>query len=645
MTRQLSASQRLGWMGLLLLLLTSLALSGVTYRLLHQLRMDSETARAQLLAQSVAQRVEHALAVGVPLEQLQGMQAFLEHRLKTHADIASIALLNADGKVLWQARADMAHNDASNAAQANAPVAMHSRQPLASVRLELQSSDLQSFAASTALLLIPVIILLSALAFLAARFSEAQGPLLRNFAARLGTRAIRNGRFDSSFVIAQRREYDLRVQNLGHATRHVHETLVRVRRLIASLRVTEPQSSRRDRLDQLLHEAEGRDRFADNGLRQIRVVAAQAQAFWACLLVSLSSMAMTVLATSDAATTPLQTWMQVWRLPLFVACAVVGALLSSRTRLRPHVSLMACCIALCGLGMAWSMGWLERLAVNADLLAMPLLGGAIAGAALLACMQVQMQRGGSTIAAAPHWPVAAIGAWSIALLWMAPALAAVTQSALGERLGAAALMLPALCCMVHLLQWNAPRSAWRMALGASSAQTAFRISPALLAAAATGVLAMLLDSLDSLTWGTASIAINSMLGIGVMAGLYRPILRSRQLLVMLLLCALLWMLSQLLEDSALLHSGIACVAALAQGWVLGCMLKSNGPRHELNALQHLIAVTLGAWVAMWLLQLSLPPIGLPFAACALLGAGLWKLSHQAAGLNTAPDSPGASDAA
>ncbi|QIL70530.1 hypothetical protein G7048_09290 [Diaphorobacter sp. HDW4B] len=642
MTRQHSTSQRLGWMGLLLLLLTSLALSGVTYRLLHQLRMDSETARAQLLAQSVAQRVEHALAVGVPLEQLQGMQAFLEHRLKTHADIASIALLNADGKVLWQARANIANSDASNAAQANAPVAMHSRQPLASVRLELQSSDLQSFAASTAMLLVPVIILLSALAFLAARFSEAQGPLLRNFAARLGTRAILNGRFDSSFVIAQRREYDLRVQNLGHATRHVHETLVRVRRLIASLRVTEPQSSRRDRLDQLLHEAEGRDRFADNGLLQIRVVAAQAQAFWACLLVSISSMAMTMLATSDAATTPLQTWVQTWRLPLFVACAVVGALLISRTRLRPHVSLMACCIALCGLGIAWSMGWLERLAVNADLLAMPLLGGAMAGAALLACMQVQMQRGGSTIAATPHWPVAAIGAWSIALLWMAPALAAVTQSALGERLGAAALMLPALCCIVHLLQWNAPRSAWRMALGASSAQPAFRISPALSAAAATGVLAMLLDSL---TWGTASIAINGMLGIGVMAGLYRPILRSRQLLVMLLLCALLWMLSQLLKDSALLHSGIACVAALAQGWVLGCMLKSNGPWHEPKAPHHLIAVTLGASAAMWLLQLSLPPISLPLAACALLGAGLWKLAHQAVGLNTAPDSPGASDAA
>ena len=619
-----SAANRLGLIGMVLLLLASIALCGVTYQQLQGLRHSSESARAQLLAQSIAQRVQHAIAVGIPMQQLQGVEEFFQSRLSTYPDIDSIALVLADGTVLKQAQQRDVAPDASTSAVADVPITMAGK-PLASVRLALKPSSAQAFAQQSALLLLPVIVLLAALAFLAARFSEAQGPRLRNFATRLAIRSIRNGRYDRSFAINQRKEYDLRVQGLGHTTRTVHESLVRVRRLIASLRVTEPQLARRERLDQLLHSAESTDHFAENGLFQIRVVAAEAQAFWACLLISMASMSLAALVT-QASLTAGPVALQTYSLALLAVSACAGALLNARLRWRMISTALVSSILVCGIGLIWASGWLDAWPAHITLLATHVLCGLVAGGALHACQNVQLQPqySNNAIATNPRWAVAALSAWSVALVWLAPALARTTHSAIGLHLGAAALALPAVCSLFYLLQWNQPRSPWRFQPRARSEAW---LTPAGLAACAVGVVAVLFNTH---AFASDTLLTQSALAIGLFAGLSKRLLSRRHLALLTVLCALVWVLDFLLAQNPLGHNAVACLAAAGFGFVSGSLLTLGGPKRELPALHFLVSVAIGAVLAGIGLHMKLPAQMLAVIGTVLLGAGIWRLGKPTA---------------
>ena len=322
--RRPSAALRLGWIALALLLLAAAVLAWNTQEQLRGMRQESERVRAQLMADSLSQRIGHALDIGIPLDALVGVEALFNQRLGAHAEIQSIALLQGPGKVLWFTEREKPAREAAGT-MADAPVVVHG-EFRGIVRLTLQESGPGPFVRSAAILLLPTVLLLAALAYLAARFSEAQGVKLRNHAVRLAMRAIASGRYDRSVVLPHRRGFDLRAQQLGHAVRGVHETLTRVRRLISSLRQTEPQAQRREYLDMLLAEAQGSHRFAEHGLAQVRVVAAQAQAFWICLLVTLSAAALLGLAVSASDTVSETTFGRSVLLPgLFIAAAAVAA--------------------------------------------------------------------------------------------------------------------------------------------------------------------------------------------------------------------------------------------------------------------------------------------------------------------------------
>ena len=150
MPRRSHAANRLGWMGLLLLLISCIVLSAVTYQQLRSLRQTSEATRAQLLAQSAAQRLQHAVAVGIPLRELQGVKEFFQHRLNAHPDIQSISVVLADGTVLWHTQREQ-QPEKSAGVQSLTPIAVNGRQ-VASVQLQLRQSSVQAFARSTALL-------------------------------------------------------------------------------------------------------------------------------------------------------------------------------------------------------------------------------------------------------------------------------------------------------------------------------------------------------------------------------------------------------------------------------------------------------------------------------------------------------------
>lgn len=462
---------RLGIAAVLLLLLAASLLSIYTYDQLRDMRAASDRTRSQLMAQSLSLRITHAVESGIPLRSLVGVEALFQQRMASQSDIQALALVLPDGKVLWQATRDA--GDAGDAgAKAEVPVQVHGA-PVAILRLVLRDIGAATFARATAAMLLPAIALLALLAYLAARFSQAQGIELRNHAAWRARRAIAQGRYDQAVVLPQRRGFDLRVQQLGHAVRGVHEGLVRVRRLIASLRQTEPQHLRRERLDQLLAKAEADDRFAEHGIAQVRVVAAEAQAFWIALLVALSALALQTLWLRSLhlqGETPWQ-WQGLAPAPaaslaaFFVACTAAWCVTRWRRWPAPTVVLPACIALLatamaCASGLPASRPWPLAMVAGAW-------HGLVVGAVLAACQAVEhVPRTRPEYAyARPRWRAATWSAWTVTAIWLGPALGSLALDALGPLQGAYALLLPAACAGFFVVRWNGPRSPWRSRTG------------------------------------------------------------------------------------------------------------------------------------------------------------------------------------
>lgn len=627
-----TVAARLGWIGLVLLLISCIALSVISYQQLRNLCQSSDTTRAQLMAQSIKQRIQHAMVIGIPLHELQGVEEFFRHRLDAHPDIQSLSIVMSDGSVLWETLRQNAQ--AASIGTVSEASVNQVGQPIANVRLQLRQGCVQTFAHSTAWLLAPVIVLLAVLAWLAALFSEAQGLQLRNFSAKLAIGSIHEGRYDRSFVIRQRREFDLRVQGLGHATRSVQEMQVRVRRLITSLRATEPQLARRERLDQLLQHAQGHDCFSEHGMLQIRVVATQAQSFWACLLTTLSAAALPALEI-QALQPQVSGNLSLLTVCVFALSVCAGALCTRRLPWRMVTVALTGCLSLITLGTTWALGLMAFLQPTTGLLLTQIICGLVAGATLHAFLTVekQPQHSLNTITAGPHRGAAAIGAWTLALLWLAPALASITHDALGPLLGAAALVMPAACCLIYLLRWNEPRSPWRVIPSPASPHTHAPSSMpghtpfTCITACAIGVLSMLPYANLTLP---QTLAVGNALGLGLLAGLFMRVLHQHSLAVMAALSAALWAASWFLEDDSLWHLGAVAVAAACLGGCLASALKSTLSEAGRPILHFLAPMVLGSVLAGLCIAAGMPAAMQALAAVMLVAVVLSKTAVKSA---------------
>lgn len=625
--RRPSAALRLGWIALALLLLAAAVLAWNTQEQLRGMRQESERVRAQLMADSLSQRIGHALDIGIPLDALVGVEALFNQRLGAHAEIQSIALLQGPGKVLWFTEREKSAREAAGT-MADAPVVVHG-EFRGTVRLTLQESGAGPFVRSAAILLLPTVLLLAALAYLAARFSEAQGVKLRNHAVRLAMRAIASGRYDRSVVLPHRRGFDLRVQQLGHAVRGVHETLTRVRRLISSLRQTEPQAQRREYLDMLLAEAQGSHRFAEHGLTQVRVVAAEAQAFWVSLLVTLSAVALLGLAISASDTSFDTALGRTVLLPgLFTAAAAAAAWVTQGRRWPVLSVLFTACAGLGVLAVLMAAGILADQGPLQVLSGTALGCGAFAGAALAACTTVeQAPRRQDFKHAMPRWHRASLGAWLGVAVWLGPALGSVTFAALGGFYGVLALTLPLLCAGFLLMRWNEPRSPWRHRVSAHAAAPAADLR-AWGVTAGTAIAAGLLVAQGWMAGTTvphslADAAVACALGVGVLAGLLDPLRRRRHkgaaLALALVLNGLVW----LVPDMAAWQAPALAAAAMLTAYLLGHALASTQRTLHLSASAMLLGAALGVLLAAGLVAAGGPLASLGLVATLALLAGWW----------------------
>lgn len=442
----------LGWTALLILLLAGALMSVAAWRSLADARAADNRARAELLAQSVGQRIDRALAFGIPLARLAGVPALLQQRIDLHADIENIEVLDAAGAVLWSAQRKAAVSQALHAASTTVgtPVVSGGRS-VASVRLRIRGPGFVAFLRDATLPMLAGSVVFALWAWAAAVLAWRCGPMVRDRALRFSIADIEAGRFDRLTLVLQRRVHDLRVQRLARAVREVQEIQARARRLVGSLRQTEPQAERRNLLDQRLAEAEGGAVYPAAAPLLRRVFSPGPQAAWLGLLAGASCTlvlaAMFARAGLSAAITA--------ALLALLAAVVCQAL--TRRRTAPAMSSALAGLLTLVLAGLLPLAWSGRTGLS--------LAAALAGAGL-----------GLTIAATTRlrqvlqarpddlWPEnegwMAWAGWLLGLAVLGPALALLLWFGAGlvaPGLGA----VPAVLGLLGLSRWGATRSPWR----------------------------------------------------------------------------------------------------------------------------------------------------------------------------------------
>lgn len=265
------------WSAWLLLLGVALCLTGLAVYQVDQLRDSEAHARSQLHAQALAARVQQALALGIPLRHLQGVQALFAQRLRDAPDIEAVALMDRSGgttRPLWMHRRPVQHQAADEGSPPDGPravVGIH-HQGVAVADLVVVRRDLSLWPLMLEWMgwVVGVVLLAAGLAALGAVRGLKRGPLRRRqwLGAQAGLAV--GGDYSSRlslFVAGIRaQEFDLRPAWLVAQFRQVNEAALRLRRLTASLRQTEPDADRRAQLDAILAQAMAQDRFADEAI-------------------------------------------------------------------------------------------------------------------------------------------------------------------------------------------------------------------------------------------------------------------------------------------------------------------------------------------------------------------------------------------
>lgn len=568
----------------LVLIVAATVLSAVAYGQLRGLQRESEQVRAHLIAFSLTQKLGNALEIGIPLTQLVGVPELFGRSLAQHAELQSLVLQTPDGQVLWRVERDTAQAAGSADPAEITELAVQVRgQTRARLQLRLQSDALQGFMGRALTELAPAVLLLALLGGGAAFLSWGLGPQLRNHASRIAVRHLAQGRYDFLTVLPYRRSFDLRVQELSHRVRQVHETLVRVRRQLASLRLTEPQYSRREQLDQLLVYAQGDDVFSDAHPTRLRLVAVRLQAVWLALLMGLSGasqlmltlgangssaalggrpgllvgMALVVLLSGAA--------LAAWRLPLQIGRPVQGL------RLAMAVLVGQALLSMLGGSSAWGVAGSALLA-----------GGAF-GLVTVVCTQVGLtgnavRPGGRFKQLALSGPVSGLAALWLCLLWLGPLMASLSDTSFGLPLARGLLLLPVVCAWILLYRWSQGSSPWSEP--AVSAPTA-AYGPIARSARPVGLA-------KGLAWGIT--------------------------------------LSVVWTGTALDRQALLCWSAIGGGWLIGWVLARRWPRSWALAICVVAVLAAAALVGHLPAWTGLTPI-----AAALLGCSL-GLSQRSARL-------------
>ena len=323
-----------------------LAISSVVA--MDRLRERETGARVQLVATQLADRLAHALRVGVPLTSLVGVEEMFDRVLRGDREIVAIELLGPDDRLLHGVG-----KTAQGSIRLFVPIRIDER-TVAGVAVRYRLAGLGTRALEVILLLIAAVMAVTIFALEAARYALDTGWRQRDRIVLAMARDAVAGRYVALYMGAARRKFDLRPVGFGTALARLNEHHMRLRRVIESLRQTEPNAQRRRLLDRLLQQATGADVFASGAPHVVQNRAQAAHWRWLVLLCACASGGLRLLWPGEG------TDLMAWSLT-FQAVAQVAGWLSfvfiERRWPGCELRLLPLAPAVTGFGVLLSVAW------------------------------------------------------------------------------------------------------------------------------------------------------------------------------------------------------------------------------------------------------------------------------------------------
>lgn len=315
------AEAGLRWLAVVLCLLAGATAAAACWSSAQSAREQQSLQRAAALAQSLAARISKALALGIPFDRLQGVEAAFAHALDGMDGMRRIALVDTNGALVRQAGAPA--NDARVPAMLAARTAI--RHADAQGREWVSGFvEVHAVRAEGARFAWELCVLLLATASIGALTVSAlwQWKLRRGPASRLEAidraRQLAAAGDWTAVPDAGPSQRDRWIHAYGARVRALTERYRRVHRLTASLVSTEPEQAERRRLAGLHEHARGLDRFPTKDPDPVAVPSALHDLRLVCFLMLATGEAMRLGAGRVA-----PSW-AAWLIVLYMVGALAG---------------------------------------------------------------------------------------------------------------------------------------------------------------------------------------------------------------------------------------------------------------------------------------------------------------------------------
>ncbi len=265
--------------GYLLLLLASLPISWLAMVQLRDLSFEEAQARARLVADEIADQIQLAVNVGIPVDRLVGVDELFMQRMQSFEGVQSVALINADNRVLHERHAPLSE------ALPTVVMPIHLKgASIARVELVWRQPVLRRLVMPWALPLSLLVAMAAGLAGEGLRYALAGLVLRREDLLRTTCKKIEESDFAHRPPRLGRLDFDERLPWLTEQLRYVGEQHMRVERLAQSLRQTEPDFDKRHELDRVMEESIGKDKFLPVATEAMPTRSLAAQQRWRGIL-------------------------------------------------------------------------------------------------------------------------------------------------------------------------------------------------------------------------------------------------------------------------------------------------------------------------------------------------------------------------
>jgi hypothetical protein len=298
----------------LFLLGTLLIFSCVWAYLSNQaLTQEASTERANYIAGAISDSMTHAMEVGVPLKEMRGVDVLLRARANENENIHHIAILNLSKAVMWQAEGGVQE---AQPVKVTADVQFQD-QTVAYVQVSVYPTSLTPMMINAMFLQIVLCVMAYAACYEAMIFALGRGIILREQAKSKMRQAILQGQLNTLTIGQNRSSSDRVLYAMVLRLRRLNEKIWRMRRLTASLRITEPDAKMRAELDATLARAEGQLIFADRKPKSIILTSYAIDTRWLYFLTCVGVESLLQVMVPDTIG---------WMSPLLVLLSALGAM-------------------------------------------------------------------------------------------------------------------------------------------------------------------------------------------------------------------------------------------------------------------------------------------------------------------------------